>query len=167
MHETMWGLFIMKHNEHNILQWHGNVFASWPPLIHSSIWVPVFDDWVAFCEDGVQVWGQVCDSALTLFRTAGGTQIHCTHLRKGHREKWRTAANCLSIPLLVFVTTICYPLCHTGQPVWTVGCDLRRELLLCYINQVWVFSTCQRILCFTSLGKLELEGWWNYLLPLV
>lgn len=109
IHKTIWVLFFMRHNGHNILQWHGNVFVGGPPRIHSSIWAPVFDDWVAFGKDWVQVWWQVCDCPLVLFRTAGDSQIHCTHLRKGHREKWRTVANCLSIPLLVTVTTICLP----------------------------------------------------------
>lgn len=117
IHETIWVLFFMRHNGHNILQWHGNVFVGGPPKIHSSIWVPVFDDWVAFGEDWVQLWRQVSGCPLALFRTAGESQIHCTHLRKGHREKWWTVANGLSIPLPVSVTAICYPACHTGGPM--------------------------------------------------
>lgn len=135
-----------------MLQWHGNVFVDRPSWIHSSIWVLVFDDWLAFGEDWVQEWCLVCDSALALFRTAEGSKRHCTHVRKGHREKWKTAANCLSSPLLVFLTTICYPVWHAGGPMWTIGSDLGQE----QVNLVWVLPSSQHNL-FSCL--FDLLGW--------
>lgn len=109
----------------------------------------MFDDWLAFGEDWVQEWCLVCDSALALFRTAEGSKRHCTHVRKGHREKWKTAANCLSSPLLVFLTTICYPVWHAGGPMWTIGSDLGQE----QVNLVWVLPSSQHNL-FSCLFDL-------------
>lgn len=112
----------MRHNEHNILHRYGHVFVGRAPSIHSSIWS--YRVWwlggilqrarAAAVVAGLRVWVW----AAALFRATGGRQIHCTHLRKGHTEKRRT--NCISIPLLMLVTTIRCPVCDAGGPVWTL-----------------------------------------------
>lgn len=96
---------------------------------------------------------------LALFRTAEGSKRHCAHVRKGHREKWRTAANCLSGPLLLFLTTICYPVWHVGGPVWTTGFDLGQE----QVNLVSALSSSQHNLFLCLLDLLRWKRKWSYL----
>lgn len=44
---------------------------------------------------------QVRDCPLALFRTAGDSQIHCTHLRKGHRGKMESSGKLPLHPIAV------------------------------------------------------------------
>lgn len=72
---------------------------------------------------------QVWDSAWALFRTGGNTDaLHTPEKRS--RGKWRTVADCLSIQLLVLVTTVCYPVCHSSKPAWTTGLWFKELLML-------------------------------------
>lgn len=82
------------------------------------------------------------------------TQMHCTHLRKGHGEngeQWRIASpsNYWSwLPL--YVTQCATAASRHGLP----GCDLK-NFWCCFVNL--------RVLCFGGL----MEGWWNYSSPLL
>lgn len=79
-----------------------NVFVGERRRIWTSISPSYVGDRAVWGRCWAQVNWQVLDSAAALFTAPGDTHIHYRHLGKGHREKWRAAANCLSITLLSF-----------------------------------------------------------------
>lgn len=89
----------------------------------SCIWASIFPSPCWWLEVQGGCWAQVSwkvpDSSTALFTVVGDTHIHYRHLRKGHRERWRAAVNCLSITLLGFHIAKSVMLAHEGPwPDW-------------------------------------------------
>lgn len=87
------------------------------------IWASIFPSLCWWWEVQGGCWAQVSwkvpDSSTALFTVVGDTHIHYRHLRKGHRERWRAAVNCLSITLLGFHIAKSVMLAHEGPwPDW-------------------------------------------------
>lgn len=83
----------------------------------------------------------VCDLALALFRTAEGLQLHAlTHLRKGHAERWITAANCLSTTYWSLLQRVT-PLHQTRRTMWAL---VQAKTFLMWF---FFFSALKWILC--------------------
>lgn len=139
IHETIWVLFFMRHNGHNILQWHGRVFVGGPPLIHSSIWVPACDGWVAFCEDREQVR---CWSVILPWHYLEQQEAHkcIAHTWEKVTEKNGEQQQIASQSHYWSHNNMLPSLPHWSM--WTEGSgDLEGELWRCDINLVWVFFT--------------------------
>lgn len=108
-HETLWVLFSMRRNGHNILQWRGNVFS-----LNSFINLSLRPMAAGAFSRRPSARRRACDCAVALFRAAGGTQIHYTHLRKGHREKWGNGGK---LPLCA-ITGLCHHDTFPSLPHW-------------------------------------------------